>query len=474
LTDYRSCGLPADAALPFALIEEAVAVTGCREQRRRLLPAAGVVVFVLGCCLFAGEGYGEVARKLAGWLSPLAGPGGWRVPGTAALARARRRAGPAPLRVLFSRLAGPLAMADMPGVFAFGRLLAALDGTVLQVPHTPANIAAFGPPPVRHGSGGYPQVRLVTLAACGTRGLIDAMFRGRCAARSSEQDLARTIAARGRLGRGMLVLADRNFCGYPVAACLTATGADVLLRAKSSQRFPVLDVLPDGSYLSVLPDPAAVRAWSHRNGERRRRGSLLPPDSRSRLPGITIRVIEAAITITPAGGTPRSEQYRLITTMLDPAQAPALQVATCYAQRWEIETSYRELKVFTRTPGQVLRSCDPAGAAQEIWALLCACQLICAARTAAAATTSGLDPDRISATVTLRAVRRALTTTPAAPAAITTEALAQLLPLRRHRSYPRAMNTSTAKRRAARTGLTGSITYTITVTTPASPDQPGP
>jgi hypothetical protein len=468
LPDYAACGLPADAAFPFALIEEAVAVSGCRERRRRRLPAVGVVVFVLGCCLFSGEGYAEVARKLAGWLGPLAGPGRWTVPGTAALARARRRAGPAPLRVLFARLAGPLASAGTPGASAFGRLLVALDGTFLDVPATAGNLAAFGAPPAgQDGAGGFPQVRLVTLAACGTHGIIDAVFRGRRAPASSEQDLARKIAARGRLGRGMLVLADRNFCGYPVVAVLTATGADVLIRAKSSQRFPVLDVLPDGSYLSVLPDPAATRAWRHRNDERRRRGSPLPPDPRSSLRGIPVRVIEADITLAPEGGPPRTERCRLITTLAGPATAPAAALAACYAQRWEIENSYREIKIFTRGSRQVLRSQAPAGIIQEIWALLCACQLTHAARTQAAAA-GGHDPDRISYTVTLRAIRRALTT-PAPAATITTEALTQLLPPRRRRSYPRLTRTTTARRRAARTPLTGTITYTITIVAPACP-----
>jgi hypothetical protein len=468
LAAYPVIGPEGDATFPLALIEEAVSAAGVRECRRRLLPAVAVVVFVLGCCLFSGEGYGEVARKLAGWLGPLAGPGGWTVPGSGALARARRRAGPAPLRLLFAALAGPLADPATPGAYMFGRLLVALDGTTLDVPHTPANVAAFGPPPSRHGSAGFPQVRLVTLAACGTRGLLDVAFRGRAAAGASEQDLARRIAARGRLGAGMLVLADRNFCGYPVAAVLAATGADFLIRARAGQRFPVRKALPDGSYLSVLPSPAAARAWWHRNGERRRRGSPLPPDSRSTLPGVAIRVIEADITITPAGGPPRTERYRLITTLPDPGQAPAAQIAACYAQRWEIENGYREIKAITLSPGQVLRSCGPPGITQEIWALLCACQLTHAARASAAAA-GGHDPDRISYTVTLRAIRRAITTTCGNVAA---EALAQLLPPRRRRSHPRLMGASTAKRRAVRAGLTATITYKITITSP--PDQPGP
>jgi hypothetical protein len=468
---YGAIGADADARFPLELIAEVVSVAGVAERRRRRLPAVAVVVFVLGCCLFSGEGYLEVARKLAGWLGPLAGPG-WRVPGSGALARARRRAGPGPLRLLFLRLAGPLGGGDVPGASAFGRLLVALDATMLDVPCTMANVAAFGPPHGGGGEGGWPQVRVLVLAACGTRGLMDAVFRGRKMACSSEQDLARKIAARGRLRDGMLALADRNFSGYPVVACLKATGADVLIRARSDQRLPVLEPLADGSYRSVLPSPAAARALHRRNGQRRRRGSALIPDPRTILPGIPVRVIEASITITPAGQPPRTQRCRLITTLPDPAAAPAAQIAACYAQRWEIENGYREAKVFTRGPRRVLRSQTPAGVAQEIWALLCACQLTHTARAAAAAA-GGHDPDRISYTVTLRAIRRALTTT-TPPGSIAAEALTALLPPRRRRSYPRHTHTSTATRRAARASLTGAATYKITIVAPGQADLPAP
>jgi hypothetical protein len=476
LPAHAATALPADATFPLDLIGEAVARAGAGEQRRRLLPAVAVVVFVLGLCLFSGEGYREVARKLAGWLGPLAGRPGWPVPGTGALARARARVGPAPFRELFRGLAGPLAGPGAPGAYAFGRLLVALDGTLLDVPCSPANLAAFGAPPSGggHGGGGHPQMRVLTLISCGTRGLMDAVFRGLRAACSSEQDLARKIARRGALRRGMLALADRNFSGYPAVASLTATGADVLIRAKSSQLLPVLEELADGSYRSVLPDPAAARTLLARNGTRRRRGSRLGPDPRSSLPGIPVRVIEASITITQPGQPPRTTRCRLITTILDPADAPAAQLAACYAQRWEIENSYREIKIFTRGARQVLRSRTPAGVTQEIWALLCACQLTHAARVRAA-TTGGHDPDRISYTITLRAIRRALTATTATTAAITAEALTALLPPRRSRSYPRHTRTSTAKRRTARDHHAGTATYKITIMgPPQATDAPGP
>jgi Insertion element 4 transposase N-terminal/Transposase DDE domain len=481
LPDHGAIACPDDVSLtfPLRLIDEVIEQAGAAQKRRRLLPAAAVMIFVLGCALFSGEGYAEVARKLAGWLGPLAGRERWPVPGTSALAKARRRLGSWPLELLFSRLAGPLAGLGTPGAAAgFGRrlLLMSMDGTTLDVPCTAANIAAFGPPPsAPRGPGGYPQVRLLALIACGTRGLADAAMGPR---RASEQDLARQVAARGALGPGDLVLADRNFAGHAVARPLTATGADVIIRARSSQSLPVLQALPDGSYRSVLPDPAASRRRHHRNGTRRRRGSTLPPDPVT-LQGIPVRVISADITTRPARGQPRTTFFRLITTLLSPAEAPAHQIAALYAQRWEAETGFRELKTSLRGPGRILRSRDPAGVTQETWALLCAHQLISAARASAARTTgTSLDPDQISYTVTLRAIRRHILTGPPTTtthSAIITEILAQPLPTRRHRSYPRNPHASPARRRQARATTGGPTTYTTTIRpTPHPTSQPNP
>jgi Insertion element 4 transposase N-terminal/Transposase DDE domain len=474
LPAYRATALPSRASFPLALIEDVIAATGTRERRRRLLPAAAVMVFVLGCCLFYGDSYGEVARKLAGHLAPLAGPSGWRVPGSSALARARRRLGPAPFALLFTALAGPAAGLDTPGAAAFGRLLVAVDGTTLDVPYTAANLAAWGPPPSgSHGSGGFPQVRLVTAAGCGTRALADAVLGPGWGKGQGEQALAIRLAARGALGTGMLVLADRNFCGHNVVTALTANGADVLIRVKTISKLPLLSLLPDGSYRSVLPDPAASRARHSRNKHRRHRHSKLPPDPCT-LTGIPIRVIEADITITPARSQPRTERYRLITTILDPAEAPATQIAATYAQRWEAETGYKDLKVFLRGPGRVLRSTDPAGVEQETWALLCACQLIHTTRASAATTAQpSLDPDRISFTITLRATRRRITTGKPEHTALT-EILTQLLPpKRRPRTYPRALHTTTGRRRKLATHAT-TTTCTITIAPPPQLTQPTP
>lgn len=471
MSAHRAIAVPADASFPLRLIQEVVDRSGARERRRRLLPAAAVMVFVLGCCLFSEDAYGEVARKLTGWLGPLAGRPAWRVPGSAALARARRRLGTGPFELLFTRLAGPLAGPGTPGAAAFGRVLMAIDGTSLEVPYTPADVAGFGSPPSGRAAGaGYPQVQLVTVTACGTRGLAGAAIGSRRGTGCSEQELARQLT--GVLGPRMLVLADRGFCGYPVVSALTATGAQVIIRVKSNQQLPVMRALTDGSYLSVLPEPGAKRTLVERNSKRRRRRGAAPDTSP--LPGITVRVIMFTLTVTGAGGSRRSESCRLITTLLDPAGAPAAEVAACYAQRREIETGYRELKVSLRGPGRVLRSKDPAMVRQEIWAMLCACQLIHTQRAAAAAACSDLDPDRISFTVTLRAIRRQITSRrPGRHATVRSEILGQLLPRRRSRSYPRLPLNPAASRRKARGGRSAAITCTISITA-ASTGLPGP
>ena len=190
------------------LVDEVIERAGCREKRRRLLPARTVVYFVLGLCLFSGAdsmgppGYRSVMR----WLTNgLRHPDGAGLATSSALTRARQRLGARPLELLFGLRCGALAEAGTPGAFAFGLRLVAWDGTGIDAADTPANAAAFGGV---HGGG--PQLRLLALIECGTHALIGAVFDG--VARASEQKLARRLLP--ALGPGMLLLADRNFPGW--------------------------------------------------------------------------------------------------------------------------------------------------------------------------------------------------------------------------------------------------------------------
>ena len=158
----------------------------------------------------------------------------------------------------------------------------------------------------------------------------------------------------------MIVLADRNFAARDLLVAIADTGADLLVRVKIGRKLPACRRLPDHSYLS-------------------------------RIGGLEVRVITATITVTTDTGR-RSEVYRLITTILDPA-CPPEEIVALYHQRWEIETAYFELKS-TILGGHVLRARTPPGVEQEIYALLITYQALRIAISDAVLTRPNVDPDR--------------------------------------------------------------------------------
>lgn len=270
------------------LVDEVVELSGCRERRHRLLPARAVVYFVLGLCLFsaadsvAPPGYRSVMRWLTNGLRHLHD---LALPTSSALTKARQRLGSKPLELLFDLRRGPLAKEGMAGAFAFGLRLVAWDGTGVDAAATPGNAREFGVT-----QGGNPQVRVLALTECGTHAIIDAAFDG--VTKASEHKLARRLLH--ALGPGMLLLADRNFADHELWGLVAATGAEIAWRIKKNLVLPPVEILPDGSFLSVMPTPAD----SVRHGQARARGKPLPQAPQGHL----VRIIEYTVTITTAGG----------------------------------------------------------------------------------------------------------------------------------------------------------------------------
>jgi Insertion element 4 transposase N-terminal/Transposase DDE domain len=365
-------------AFPPGLVDEVLARTGRVQQRTRLLPARVVVYFVLAMCLFSGPGYEEVARLLTEGLRQRRWCRGWTPPSTAAIVKARRRLGVEPMKELFAVVCRPVATPGTAGAFYRRWRLTALDGSTVGLPDTAANEAAFGRP-ARSGRGGQrvgcPQIRLVALVECGTHVIFDAALGP---LRTGEPALARTVLR--SLRPGMLLLADRGFVGVDLWQHAAATGADLLWRVGKNRVLPVLEQLPDGSYRTEIFD----KTDSHHRGR-----------------GVPVRAVE----YTLAGG---DEVYRLITTILDPAQAPAAELAALYAQRWEAESTLDELKTHLGGPRLVLRSQHPDGAEQELYGFLLTHHAIRGLMHSAARDAQH-DPDRISFTRSLRVVRRQVT-----------------------------------------------------------------
>jgi len=455
------------------LVDEVLAEAGqcAAGQRFRALPGRLGVYFVLGLCLFAGLPYQEVLRELAAGLGGALEAAGWQVPASTALTGVRRRLGERPFELLFRRLAGALGAETAPGSLICGLVAAAWDGTTIKAPASEANIAAFGRPGGRK-DGHYPQVRLVTLIACGTRGLLGAAAGPLHGKGTGEQTLARDLL--GGLRAGMLLLADRKFYGYGLWTAAAGTGADLLWRVTATVNLLPVRPLPDGSWLAHVNDPAEVIRRARRNAARRRRGSTLPPET-GPLPGITVRVIEFRLTVTTDDERTRTEGYRLITTLLDYRACPAAALAAGYARRWAIETGLREFKTYLRGPGRILRSRTPELARQELWAYLIIYQAIRVIMSLAAAG-AGTSPDRISFTAALHAAHRTIRTArdrmDTALASTEAEILTSLIPQRNGRIYPRAVNKpiSPYPSRHARPGpLSQHAGYTITITIPVHP-----
>ncbi|WP_212612626.1 IS4 family transposase [Pseudonocardia hierapolitana] len=354
--------------VPFEMVDEALSATRTTQSRLRDLPSRVVVYLLLAACLFPEVGYLGVWRKLVAGLEGIT----TATPSGAGLAQARRRIGAAPLRWLFDLLRGPAASTPtassrQPGTWWRGLLVCAIDGTTLTVPDSPAMLTRFTKQRGNHGGGGYPQIRLVALVACGTRTLIDAVFGPTTAGETTYTP--RLLAS---LRAGMILLADRNFAAAGLLAQIAATGAQVLVRLKNSRTMPVLARYPDGSYLSTL--------------------AALP-----------VRVIEAEITITTTAGR-HTGVYRLATTLLDHRRYPASDLITLYHQRWEIETAYLELKS-SILGGRVLRARTPTGVEQEVYALLVVYQLLRTAIADATSTRPDTDPDRASFTIAWHTAR---------------------------------------------------------------------
>jgi hypothetical protein len=356
---------------PPELVDAVIEETGAREQRYRALPARLMVYLVLALWLFMRTSYGMVLEKLtAGLTWSGLSEQDWEVPRSGSITKARHRLGPLVMARLFQRTAGPLAVADTPGAWWRGLRVCSLDSSVLDVPDTVFNDAVFGRPTNGKAPGPFPQVRIMVLAENGTKTLIDAAVEGCCV---DERTVARRILP--SLRPDMVVLADRGFPGYHLWADAAATGAQLVWRIPASFGLPVLQTLSEGTYLSHLT-------------ARRQKGTPTPPP-------IPVRVIEYTVITHTEDGDETSELFCLITTLVDPAAAPAMELAQLYHQRWQIETGLGALKTDQRGSGIVLRSHQPAGVLQELWAMFCVYQAI---RELAfqAATHTSLDPSQIS------------------------------------------------------------------------------
>jgi hypothetical protein len=409
LTDRISLGVLA-SWVPRDAVDDAIAVTGRQAKRSDgKLPPHFMVYFVMALALYADDDYEGVAGLLAGTLASWGcWDGSWDVATAGGIAQARQRLGPEPMREVFSQVAVPVADELTRGAFLGPWLLMTMDGFEWDAPDTKENAAAFGYSGAKadeQDRPAFPKVRVVTIGECGSHCMVEAEMGGVAGKGAGEQSLARGLYP--RLEEDWLLLADRNFCNWADWCAAADSGAALLWRVKSDLRLPVLELLPDGSYRSVLVNPKIRGKARAALIEAARAGEDLDEDEAR-----YIRVIEYEVPDREGDG--KDELIALITTITDPAAAPAAALADAYHQRWEHETGNQQLKTYLRGPGRVLRSKSPDMVLQEIYGYLLTHYAI-SALICRAATEADIDPDRVKFKRTARIVRRLVTDLAAFP-----------------------------------------------------------
>jgi hypothetical protein len=376
ITDYISLGVIANY-FPAEKVDAVLKETKRSSARQRDLPAHVVVYYVIALALYMRSSYREVLRCLLEGVQWLMNPSvRVKVAGKSGISQARRRLGSAPMKALYDSAVKPVATAETRGAWYRQWLLVSLDGSTFDVADTADNEKEFGRPGASRGTSAYPKIRFVGLLENGTH----VLFAARMADYATDElKLAEEVVP--ALRKGMLCLADRFFPSYKLWQQAGKTGADLLWRTRQNARLDVERRFGDGSYLSRIYASTS--------------------DRRNRRKGIVVRVIDYRLK----GVADAEPIYRLMTTILDPKQAPARDLAALYHERWEIETAFDELKTHLRGAQIVLRSKTPDLVRQEFFGLLLA-HFAIRGLMHEAALKVGEDPDRISFVHSARVVQR--------------------------------------------------------------------
>jgi hypothetical protein len=299
-------------------------------------------------------------------------------PARSSLCEARKRLGVEPIKNLHASVVRPLATPETLGAFYQGLRWMGIDGTVMNVPDSEANAAAFKRATGSRGEGAFPQVRKVSLVELGTHVEVAVAIGGW---QDSEQSLARQLW--DFIPADALLTEDRGFFKYEDWKELDLRGVKLLIRVKKNMILKAMMKLSDGSFLAKIY-PSARDREKDRNG-------------------IVVRVIE--YTLNDEQRTGHGETHRLMTNLLDAGRYPALELIAGYHERWEEELVFDEQKTHqdpcrAEKPAN-LRSETPDGVRQELYALSLA-HFVVRALMFEAARPANLDVDRLSFTGSFR------------------------------------------------------------------------
>jgi hypothetical protein len=320
--------------------------------RKRLLSRAFVIRAIVLMTLLPDADAREAVIALAGDLAVVPWARAWRPASPRAFGDWRAALGPQPLEELRDIVLGASHAEhedrDWRAVIIGGLKVSSADGTLIRVPDTPANRAAFGSTGTGDDSAPFPQIRALPLNDASTRGLLG-MPHGPAGTdkAAAEQKLLDTAMEEypHLFTRDRIWLLDRNFPGTARIARLIAR-THVLIRLKSDIPLKMISpILPDGSYIAEISGDGVT---------------------------VTVRVIEYYVHVE---GQVVPEMFCLITNLTDIGEYPAIELAALYKWRWDgSETALRETKSCLDgagpSAGPMLRSQTPDLVRQELaaWA----------------------------------------------------------------------------------------------------------
>lgn len=328
LSDFLSASLLA-RVFPSEAVHAALDAHGRNSKRTRRFPAVAGVYYCMALNLYPEAAYEEVFMALTQGLAWASGVAQAPRVAKSSISALRSRVGYEPLQELMRHHCKPLARIDAhPEAFYAGLRVVAIDGSNFELPDEEENVTAFGYPGSRTGHAAYPQAQCVVLVECATHAVLAANIGDY---RSTEWKLCGPLLA--DMDSTMLCLADRGFRGIEHWRAAQASGAQLLWRTAINQQLPVHKSLPDHSFISALYPSKGSRSEQHANA-------------------LAVRVIEYSLPAADGSNT----RYRLITTLMDPQAAPALELAALYHQRWQVESVFDELKTHQLQSRRVFRS----------------------------------------------------------------------------------------------------------------------
>jgi hypothetical protein len=393
--------------IPPSLVQQALRQSGRGQRHCPVLPLWLVVWLVIGMGLFARDSCRIIFKHLQPFRPTAA-------PASNTIAQSRVALGLLPLRLLAHWVVKRLCSAQTPGAFYKGLRLMAIDGFVLDLADTEANDRAFGRPRSGRDRAAFPQVRVLGLCEIASHVFYRWLLKPCCRGESSMMAyLLRWLQP------DMLLLVDR---------ALLASKGHVLARAKSNLVLEPIEGLADGSYLAKM-----YPTWWDRQKDRN---------------GIVVRVID--YTLVDPTRPSKEKEHRLVTTLLDAAAHPAVELVELYHERWEEELAIDELKTHQKER-PTLRSKTPLGVVQEVEGLLLAHYCVRAVMFESASA-HGLEPRRLSFVGALKILRLRLAEVPKGQAAwqrwwenLVMEVAEEVLPARRERINPRVSKRKMSK-----------------------------